>query len=183
METWKDIVGYEGWYQVSDMGNVRSLTRTFVDIMGRTRTHKGRVLKLSENSDGYKSQNLLKFGESKGFKVHRLVAMAFIPNPENKPEVNHKDGVKSNNIKDNLEWATHIENMRHAISYGLNDLSHLKRASIAGAKKSSKLVLDQSTGIFYESCSEASKMFNTTYTKLRCKLNGKTKNNTNLIYV
>lgn len=104
-EHWKSIKGYEGLYEVSDLGNVRSLSR-------------GNVLKPVQRAHGYLGVMLYGKGghKKRGFKtfsVHRLVAEAFIPNPDNLPEVNHLDEDKQNNRADNLEWATHIDNSRY----------------------------------------------------------------------
>lgn len=103
MEKWKFIRGYEGIYEVSDLGNLRS---------------KHGMLKPSM-SGRYSQIHLYKLGERKGFQVSRLVALAFIPNPENKPEVNHIDGNRSNNKCSNLEWVTSSENKKHAYRVGL----------------------------------------------------------------
>lgn len=117
-EIWKDIEGYEGYYQVSSLGRVKSLTRK--DSLNRTR--KGKVLKpFDDNNKGYLLVDLVKFGKSKTVKVHRLVANAFIPNPLNKPQVNHDDGDKKNNNAKNLEWATREENIQHSFNTGLVD--------------------------------------------------------------
>lgn len=97
---WKQIVGYEGLYAVSDAGEVKSL-------------RKNRILKLQSNRDGYLLVMLSKNGISKGYLVHRLVAKAFIDNPQNKPEINHIDEDKTNNSVSNLEWCTRSENLRH----------------------------------------------------------------------
>lgn len=101
MEVWKYVPGYEGLYQVSTLGNVRSIGRT---VKGRF--HNGKDLKLRYDPDGYRRVMLCKNGKVKGFKVHRLVAMAFIPNPNNYPMINHKDETKDNNNVFNLEWCT-----------------------------------------------------------------------------
>ncbi len=97
---WKDIIGYEGLYQVSNTGLVKSLK-------GR----RERILKFS-SPRGYKCVKLYKDGKV-NYLVHRLVAKAFIPNPDNKPDVNHLDGVRSNNNAENLEWCTSSENSLH----------------------------------------------------------------------
>ena len=111
---WKDIEGYEGLYQVSDKGEVRSLDRVERSKGDSVRVRKGRVKKLNINQDGYYKVTLWKDNRSKTFVVHRLVANAFIPNPNNLPVVNHKDGEKTNNNVSNLEWCTVQENALHA---------------------------------------------------------------------
>ena len=118
-EVWKDIEGYEGLYQVSTCGNIKSLPKIRRNGTG-TYVQKERLLKPSNTSTGYKKVELCKDGKRKGFKVHRLVAIAFIPNPDNKPEVNHIDGNKINNNIDNLEWVTSSENTIHAYETGLS---------------------------------------------------------------
>lgn len=113
-EQWKDIAGYEGLYQVSNLGRVRSLDRE--DSGGRKR--KGRVLRAG-NVCGYPFVNLSKNGQQHVVRVHRLVAEAFLgPCPEGL-SVNHKDCDKANNRADNLEYITHSENIRHAAENGL----------------------------------------------------------------
>lgn len=108
-EIWRDIEGYEGLYQVSNLGSVRSLDR--IDSIGRHR--KAKILKPSF-SRGYPYVNLCKKSKMQFYRIHRLVAIAFLPNPENKEEVNHIDGNTRNNCVDNLEWVTHSENIHHA---------------------------------------------------------------------
>ena len=97
-EMWKDIPGYERLYQVSNLGNVRSLNYN--------RTGEIKLLKQIPDKGGYKTIQLCKNGKPKHCKIHRLVAMAFIPNPNNLPAVNHKDENPSNNNVNNLEWCT-----------------------------------------------------------------------------
>jgi hypothetical protein len=105
MEIWKDIVGYEGLYQVSDMGRVRSLDR-IVNGNGGSQLKKGKTLKQDVNMNGYSLVRLCKYGVAIGVSVHRLVALAFLPNDNTSLQVNHKDEVKANNNLDNLEWCT-----------------------------------------------------------------------------
>ena len=119
-EIWKDIEGYEGMYQVSNLGRVRSLDRYIPAKCALSKTdddvlyfRKGKIIKLWEIVGGYFYVSLSKGDKAKMFRVHRLVAMAFIPNPDNLPEVNHIDEDKSNNRADNLEWCTHLYNEHH----------------------------------------------------------------------
>lgn len=95
-EIWKDIEGYEGKYQVSNTGEVKSL-----NYRGSGKT---KLLRQTADKDGYKCVIFCKNGKVKGYKVHRLVAIAFIPNPNSLPIINHKDEDKTNNCVDNLEW-------------------------------------------------------------------------------
>ena len=107
-EIWKDVVGYEGYYQVSNKGSVRSLER--IDNIGRK--HRGRTLRLL-NHNGYRYIRLSKNGVTKTYIVHRLVAEAFIPNPKGLLEINHIDEDKINNNIENLEWCTRKHNVNH----------------------------------------------------------------------
>lgn len=120
-EIWKDIPGYEGLYQVSNLGRVRSLDKIVycTNQYGTkaTRLRKSKIFSLAKQNNGY----LIATINRKTKKVHRLVAMTFIPNPDNLPQVNHKDGNKENNNVDNLEWCDQIYNMKHAVK---NNLFH-----------------------------------------------------------
>lgn len=113
-EIWRDVPGYEGSYQVSNLGRVRSLDRVVRYVDGRTREYPGQLLVPYHNKRGYAGVNLGKGAKHRRL-VHRLVAQVFIPNPQAKPEVNHRDGDPSNNRVWNLEWATPGENMGHAL--------------------------------------------------------------------
>lgn len=117
-EIWKDIEGYEGLYQVSNLGNVKSLDK-YVNGRNSKRLVKGKLLSLFDDKDGYKLVNLYNNKKIKQFRVHILVANAFIPNPNELPQVNHIDGDKSNNFVDNLEWCDCLYNIHHALSKGL----------------------------------------------------------------
>ncbi|WP_373232115.1 NUMOD4 domain-containing protein [Cohnella sp.] len=109
MEIWKDIQGYEGMYQVSDLGRVRSLNR--IDCAGRRL--KGTLMKLSKTRGDYLMVGLTKNGETKLFRINRLVAMMFIPNPNELPEVGHDDDDRQNNRVQNLYWTDRSENCTH----------------------------------------------------------------------
>ena len=109
-EEWKDIQGYEGLYQVSNQGRVRSLGMRFIRSNLKPYTRPPRFLKYHASKCGYLCVELCNHGYTKRYVVHRLVALAFIPNPNNLPEVNHKDEDKTNNCVGNLEWCTHKYN-------------------------------------------------------------------------
>lgn len=114
LEVWKPVKGYEGYYEVSNLGRVRSLDR-YIDHINRwgtvqRRLQKGQIMSPSVTHDNYQSVALSKNNTSRDMSVHRLVATAFIPNPDNLPQVNHKDENPSNNCADNLEWCTAIYN-------------------------------------------------------------------------
>ena len=138
---WKDVEGYEGLYQVSNTGLVRSFYQD----------KKGKLLTLVKDKGGYLRARLYKNKKQTSFLVHRLVALAFIPNPENKTTVNHKDENKLNNFVDNLEWATTAENNL----YGL----HCQKISKAlkNREDTSKKIRCIETGEIYPSISEAAR--------------------------
>ena len=121
-EVWKNIKGYEGLYQISNLGRVKSLKR----IVTRTNQHRKyfvekeeRILKPAIQKKGYLRVYLTKDGKDKAFQVHRLVAIAYIDNPENKETVNHINGIKTDNRVENLEWCTNVENLKHSYRIGL----------------------------------------------------------------
>ena len=112
IEEWRPIEGYEGLYEVSNTGRVRSLD---MYVKGKSyRLHKGKVLSPGKNKNGYLKVNLHYNGKRETITVHRLVAQAFIENPDNLPQVNHKDEDKTNNNVDNLEWC----DVKYNLSYG-----------------------------------------------------------------
>jgi hypothetical protein len=134
-EQWKAVAECNGEYQVSNLGRVKSLKHG-----------KERILKPRRTSTGYLQTELFIKGNRKIWALHRLVALAFIDNPENKPQVNHIDGNKLNNHIDNLEWATAKENMQHAWDTGLFDICRL-----ATIEYHSKPVIDCTTRKKYAS--------------------------------
>ena len=126
-EVWKDIKGYEGRYQVSNMGRVKSLDRTFINKIERKQHQKERILKPIQNNAGYLRVDLYDdSSKRKTFKVHRLVCQAFHENPENKPCVNHIDENKTNNVASNLEWCSYKENNNHGTRTARSAKAHCK---------------------------------------------------------
>jgi len=127
MEIWKDIEGWEDKYQVSNLGRIKSLARRFKRGDGLTVNVEEKILKTMITKDGYERAKLNLMGGSKKYSVHRLVANAFIPNLENKPQVNHIDGNKLNNKVENLEWCTAKENVNHITKLGTHSRMHKVR--------------------------------------------------------
>lgn len=144
-EIWKDIKGYEGLYQVSNLGRVKSLR-------DKNKKYREKILKQYKDNCGYYYITLSANSNIKKHKVHRLVAQAFILNPENKPQVNHIDGNKQNNTVSNLEWCTQEENMKHAYRTGLQKAKKGKDNSL------SRKVICIDTGKKYGSTREAERL-------------------------
>lgn len=149
-EIWKDIEGYEGLYQVSNIGRVKSLNYNH--------TNQEKILKYGIDTSGYRVITLWKNRKGKTKTVHRLVANTFIPNPNNYPIINHKDENKQNNSVDNLEWCTYKYNLGYN-KHGYNE-ENLKRRMINNQMKNSKKVKCITTGEIFESITEASRKYN-----------------------
>ncbi len=139
MEIWLDVIGYEGSYQVSNFGNIKSLSRK-VKCNSSYRIINEIILRPKPDKDGYLKVVLCVDNKRKTVSIHRIQAIAFIPNPKNKPCVNHIDGVKFNNILSNIEWATFSENSIHAHRNGL--LRFQKGVSSHYSKLTEKEVLE-----------------------------------------
>lgn len=120
---WKDIPGYEKLYQANKYGQIRGIQRY----------KNGRILVEHKNSSGYSRVCLFKNGKRYKPLVHKLIAITFIPNPENKPVINHKDGNKQNNCVDNLEWTTQSENVKHSYANGLQKPSDKQKYAVRKA--------------------------------------------------
>lgn len=118
-EVWRSVKGYEGLYEVSNLGQVRSLDRRTLSRYGATKLQRGRVLKPQRTYTRYLTVCLSGHKRTRNFYIHRLVLIAFTPNPDNKPYCNHKDADPRNNIVTNLEWVTPAENMAHAQARGV----------------------------------------------------------------
>lgn len=161
-EIWKDVVGFEGIYQVSNQSKVKSLLRW--------RGSDSRILVQNISKTGYYVVTLFKPGYNRVYKVHRLVAEAFLPNPSNKRTVNHIDGNKLNNIVSNLEWATDLENIRHAFANKLI-------VSCVGEKQSATKLKPREVMEIYNSQLPRrvlSKKYNISYTAICNIKNGET---------
>jgi len=132
-EIWKDIKGFEGYYMVSNHGRVKGLGR-FTTIFGSKSIFiKPKLLK-STNCHGYRNINLCKNGKKTSFLLHRLIAITFIDNPNNYPEINHKNEIKSDNHVDNLEWVTHKYNANYGTKNIRTSIALKKRGMWAGDK-------------------------------------------------
>ena len=145
MEIWKDVNGFENQYQISNLGKIRSKPRLVIRSNGHSQTVKGRVLKTFISSNGYEFAVFQIGVKTKNFAMHRLVAIHFIENPENKYAVNHKNGIKTDNELHNLEWVTKSENELHARRIGLKctkgekaSKSILKEVEVLEIRKSLK---------------------------------------------
>lgn len=145
-EVWKDIKGYEGLYQVSNKGRVKSLSR----VASNGRRIAERILKPYKNRGGYLQVNFYKDGKLINHYIHRLVATAFIPNPENKPEVNHVNENKENNNANNLEWATRKENNNHG--------TRKERMAKTHSKPVIGISLDGKSYLYFNSAKDAQRL-------------------------
>lgn len=140
-EVWKPITGYEGLYEVSNLGEIRSLDRIIINKSQKEQTFKGKILAKIKDKDGYVRSRISKDSKVKNVFIHRIVSQEFNENPLNKPCVNHKDGVKDNNISTNLEWSTYEENEKHKreiLKKGIGELIHnskLKNSDILDIRK------------------------------------------------
>ena len=147
-EEWRDIAGYEGLYQVSNLGRVKSLDRMVNNCYGSKKVIKGRMISPVDNGKGYKCVSLCKDGKIRRTYVHHIVAQAFVANQDGYFEVNHKDEDKSNNCADNLEWCEH----KYNVNYGT--ARERITNNMTGPYKS-KQVLCVETGKVYSSSMEA----------------------------
>lgn len=159
VEIWKDIEGYEGLYQVSNLGRVKSLER-YRKNHNKLQKIEEKIKKTRQDKQGYLLVDLYKNNKIKTVRVHRLVAKAFIENIDNKETVNHIDGNKHNNRIDNLEWCTFKEQNKHLYLNELKPKESIDKAIKAMNKVNSKKVMCLNTGEIYISASEAGRVKN-----------------------
>lgn len=155
-EIWKDIKGYEGYYQCSNLGRIRTLDRVIIRKDGRKDTKRGKILKFRTNPNGYYQVSLWKNNLRKMLYVHKLVAETFIENPLNLKLVNHKDEDKTNNATTNLEWETSSGNN---IKYYQN---HVSKSKGQKYKRNKIAIIDITTNLvmIYSSKAEAARTIN-----------------------
>lgn len=179
-EIWKDITDFEGLYQVSNFGRVRSCDK--YEYIGNPhgtftlRKKMGKIRVLHLNRYGYPICRLWKNNIAKTKTVHRLVAQSFIKNPDNKPEVNHLDRNKENNHVLNLVWATREENEKHRYTIGEN-------GNVGAENNNAKPVINSKTGKIYGTIKEATEELNMGYDYTQAMLRGARKNCSPLKYV
>lgn len=163
MIEYKQIIGYEGLYEISSQGDVIS-----------TRFNKRKVLKQGMMTSGYKMVSLKKDCKQKCFSIHRLLAIHFLSNPDNLPQVNHIDGNKLNNELSNLEWCSQSHNIKHMYEMGLKTYKPLHYKGKTGSLHNrSKSVICLETGIKYGSMSEAARELNIDHTSVSWSVKNK----------
>ena len=166
-EIWRNVQDYEGLYQISNLGRIKRLAYWHnVGIKNIKKIYKQeRILKQSRDSSGYKQVCLTKNSKKKSYSIHKMMAIAFIPNLENKEQVNHKDGNKINNIIDNLEWCTYHENLRHAMNHDLRAIG--EKHGAAKLKNDDVLYIYKTFKNGEKTIQQLCKMFNMSYASIR----------------
>lgn len=172
-EIWATITGWEGYYEVSNLGQVRSVRRVIIFKDGRIAHYKGKVLKYCISSDGYPCVGLSRGGEQLNKAVHTIVGSHFVDGYEEGLELNHKDGNKLNASASNLEWITHQKNMLHALENQLWD---------PGCRKM-KPVINVTTGEKYKSEKEAARLTGVNAATFHSRMSsGKNKHKFNFVH-
>ena len=174
MEKWADIEGYEGLYQVSNTGKIKSLGRMRSNHSKKQWVEE-KIKKPRKDPQGYHMTDLYKENKAETVRIHRIVALAFIPNPENKPTVNHIDGNRDNNTVKNLEWATFAEQNTHFYEKGLKSVENIKKTIKAMNKANSVSVECITDNKVFESQSEAARYYGIDPSSISMVINGKRK--------
>ena len=183
-EIWKDIPWYEWLYQVSNLWDIKSLWKWL------SNNSKIRILKKSIEWWWYFFVKLYKEYIPKNYKIHRAVALSFIPNPNNLSQVNHKDWNKLNNNVSNLEWCTRSENIKHAFSIGLSVISEgqkkrfslMSKSQVGIKNPSARKIINIETGEVFDTIKEVVEKIGIKRTTFQAMLNGQNPNKTKFIY-
>ena len=170
-QEWKPVQGYQGLYEVSDHGVVRSLDRAVSLPNGKTKKITGKIIAPKRHSQGYRFVSLSQGGATKNKYIHRLVATAFIANPLGLAEVNHISGNKADNCVENLQWVTHKENVQHAYANGLS-------SNVGGNHYLAAGVIDNVLGKRFATVKEWAAARGIPYSTGRNLLNGSNKSKT-----
>jgi len=165
-EIWMPVANYEGFYEVSNLGRLKSLSRK-QKLKYWVTKKENLMLQAPDPQTGYKRATLSKKGVGKRFYIHRLVALAFLENKNNKPLVNHINSVRTDNRVENLEWCTDAENVRHSFQ--------------AQIYSNAAILMDTQTGVFYYSGKDAADSLGISYDKLMAMIYGRSINRTTLI--
>lgn len=179
MEIWKDIIEYEGLYQISNLSSVKSLERYYFIGKGQNKTSKitveEKLLEIFQYENGYTYACLSKESKVKKFKIHRLIAIHFIPNPNNYDQINHINAIRNDNRIENLEWCTHSHNMKHKFKMG-------NQSNSGGNNASAISVINTKTGQIFGTIMEAADSVSMSRDSLYQKLKGNRVNDTIFIY-
>ena len=183
-EIWKDIEGYEGYYQISNLGRVKSCGRVLKWKNGGIRVIKEKLLFVNIRPNKYPLVTLCKNCIEVSYNIHRLIGEHFIPNPNNYPVVRHLNDIRTDFRIENLAWGTYLDNMKDAFKNNKRiptdaQRNHCRKLGL----KSNRIVLCTETGIFYNSIKEASIAIDINYNTLYGNLSGYYKNKTKLILV
>jgi len=187
LEIWTDVVNYEGIYHVSDLGRVKSLKRTKRSSSNGIQLVKEKILSQAKNREGYMKATFSKDGKYETMNVHRVMHISFVPNIENKPQVNHKNGQKDFNWLINTEWSTRSENITHADRIGLRNMPKKEKHHAFGINPDNhsraKKVINTKTLEIFGSVKSLCDKIKVNVSIMRSKLNGTDKNNTDYMYL